>query len=367
MRVLVIGGGMFGSCAAIVLSEAGYKVDLVEREKELMTQASYVNHNRIHLGYHYLRSIETAEQSMEGLLSFMYHFGNSVVSQFPNYYAIAKDGSKTTTEQFTQFCDKVAIEYDEGYPDKSYLNPLLLDSCFKVPEPVFDFSSIKSTIQKRLVACNILFNTLCTGLNKLHSGLFEAKFNHETSIHHYDIVINATYAGYNSINHLLGLPLKKLLYEYVSIPQFKLNIDPIGLTIMDGPFCSIMPNGKNKNEFLLYSVDHSIIDKNLSLNCPNFTFINKEDIIYKESTHYLPFLTKVKRNGMNSTIRTVYENSDDARLTELFTYDDVPNYFSILSGKVTTCWQVALDIKHIVQRGNQNGSIKTTLKRDHAN
>jgi hypothetical protein len=63
----------------------------------------------------------------------------------------------------------------------------------------------------------------------------------------------------------------------------------------------------------------------------------------------MPFLRNVEPITYNRTVRTVYENDDDARLTELFMYDGIRNYFTVLSGKVTTCIQVALEIKHIMQ------------------
>ena len=73
MKVLVIGAGLFGSSVAAILADKNVNIDLVEAEDDIMKLASRVNHNRIHLGYHYLRSIDTAEQSIEGLLSFLFH------------------------------------------------------------------------------------------------------------------------------------------------------------------------------------------------------------------------------------------------------------------------------------------------------
>src|SRR5688500_7393448 len=143
MRVIVIGSGLFGCCCAVELSRAGFKVDLVDRDKDIMMQASRVNHNRIHLGYHYLRSVETAEQRIEGLLSYLINYGHAVENQFSNYYAIAKDGSKTTPEEFLNFCSKVGIGYDYEYPEAHLLNRDMLSACFKVPEPVFDYAELK--------------------------------------------------------------------------------------------------------------------------------------------------------------------------------------------------------------------------------
>ena len=73
------------------------------------------------------------------------------------------------------------------------------------------------------------------------------------------------------------------------------------------------------------------------------------DGIYDKASHFMPFLKNIQPAGYNQVTRSVYENDDDARITELYTYDGLPNYFTILSGKVTTCIQAALEIKHIIQ------------------
>ena len=167
----------------------------------------------------------------------------------------------------------------------------------------------------------------------------------------YDVVVNASYSNFNQINKYLGLPLKKILYEDVIIPSFAFLLDKIGITIMDGPFCSIMPNGKNKNEFLLYHVKHSVISSDLSYTKPNFASLKKdyENEIHINALEFMPFIKDVRKLGYERVTRAVHENSDDARLTELHTYKEIDKYFAVLSGKVSTCIQVALEIKHSLQ------------------
>ena len=354
MRILIIGAGLFGTSAANILSDKNNRIDLIEAESDIMQLASRVNHNRIHLGYHYLRSIQTAEQSIEGLLSFLFNYGKAVIHQLPNYYAIAKEGSKTTPGEFVSFCDNVGIGYDNEYPGQKFLNRDSIEECFKVPEPVWDYESLKKIIRGNLKKSkvNLLLNTECVDLKQLPDQTFEATFNNTTT--RYDVVINTTYSNLNKINRHLGVEQKKLLFENVIIPVFKYKTPPKGLTIMDGPFCSVMPRGRAKNEFLLYHVKQSVIQSQLAVNNPGFGINNTFDksaeaAIYKQSTLFMPFLNDAEHTGYNKTTRLVYENSDDARITELHTYPGVKNYFSVLSGKVTTCIQVALEIKHILQ------------------
>ncbi len=359
MRVLIIGAGLFGCSSAFTLAGPNMTIDLIDEQNDIMQKASLVNHNRIHLGYHYLRSIETAEQSIEGLLSFLFAFGNSVISQFPNYYAIAKEGSKTSSSQFIEFCEKVGIGYEEEFPENLMLNRSAVDSCFRVPEPVWDYDSLKQTVIKNLNKpyLNLFLNTKCNDLRILADGTFEAILS--SGRKQYDIVINSTYANLNRINSMVGIPIRKLLYEDVVIPVFTYPYHQIGLTIMDGPFCSIMPHGKIPSEFLLYHVKESVVRSKIDNYKPEFELLrldtesDSDNKIYQETSHFMPFINDALHKSYTRTIRTVYENSDDARISEIHSDNSVKNYYSILSGKVTTCIQVALEIKHrILGRSN---------------
>lgn len=364
MKILVIGAGLFGSTVAYTLSDGKSSVDLVDSESDIMQLASKVNHNRIHLGYHYLRSIETAEQSIEGLLSFLFNYGSAVIHQFPNYYAIAKSGSKTSPEKFIDFCETVGIGYEEDYPDKEYLNREAVEASFRVPEPIWDYALVKRMVKDKLLKTkvNLYLKTECIGLKVLADNTFEARLT--SGVKRYDVVINCSYSGINRVNSFLGIRKKRLLFEDVIVPIFKYPSAPFGVTVMDGPFCSIMPKGKDKNSFLLYHVKESVLESCLADEKPNFaTAYRDEDLmgdngIYKESSFFMPFLMNVVTAGFGRTTRTVYENSDDARITELYIDSNIKNYFTVLSGKVTTCVQLALEIKHILQGKNRTKRFK---------
>ena len=107
---------------------------------------------------------------------------------------------------------------------------------------------------------------------------------------------------------------------------------------MDGPFCSVLPRGDIKNQFLLYSVEHSLMqDGKLDI-----------DTIYKESEKYLPFLSSVERLGYLRTERALPVNDNDERLSEIFTYKDHPKIISVLSGKVSTCHKLGQEIRKMI-------------------
>ena len=74
-----------------------------------MLEATSVNQNRFHLGYHYPRSIATAKQSLEGIPSFMEYFSKALIPTKENYYAIGRNGSKISFEQYISFCKNLGL------------------------------------------------------------------------------------------------------------------------------------------------------------------------------------------------------------------------------------------------------------------
>lgn len=329
-------------------------------EPEIMQRASMANHNRLHLGYHYLRSLPTAVQSLEGLLSFLFNYGDAAIHQFPNYYAIAKHDSKTSVDDFIRFCDTVGIGYDAEYPPDNLLNKEMVEACFVVPEPIFDYDFLKRIISQRLNRDNInlILNASCTNVNK-HGNIFKAQINNQ--LREYDVVVNSSYAAINTFNKMLGVVCDQYLYEDVLIPFFLYPSDKFGLTVMDGEFCSIMPKGNNKNEFLLYHVRDSVLDSsnnNVFNSEASFQLEAVIKKIFESSSEFFPFVSETKEFGYWRTTRIVRENSVDSRVSELFTYPEVENYYAILSGKISTCMRVALQLRKSIEGKSSNKNFK---------
>ena len=321
MKIKIIGAGLFGCVIGYELYRAGHQVTIIEQDSDIMQRASKVNHNRLHLGYHYPRSIETAEQSLNGLASFLTNYRKAIVSHFPNYYMIAKDNSHVSSNEYIKFCNDVKIDYTQAWPDMSLINSELIDLSINTDETVFDYDILKSIVKEYVKNINIKLNTEFDG-----------------NIDDCDYLINTTYAGINKVNNLLGVPELKLKLQDVIIPYFRMKSKPFGITIMDGPFCSVMPKGNNPNEFLLYSVEHSLV-KNGNLDIHN---------IYHQSEKYLPFLKDVERLGYWRTERALPINDNDERLSEIFTYKDHPKVINVLSGKVSTCHKLGQEIKKLI-------------------
>src|SRR5690606_32686849 len=118
---LIIGGGIFGCYAALYLSRKGYRVALIEKEKELFKKASIVNQARLHGGYHYPRSVATARMSDDNKKRFTEEHKDFINFSFEKYYAIDKYSSLTDAAQFERFCQFLDIRCERVY-DHSLFN-----------------------------------------------------------------------------------------------------------------------------------------------------------------------------------------------------------------------------------------------------
>ena len=105
----VIGGGVFGATCAVDLSRS-FDVTLFERDTDLLKGATYANHNRHHYGFHYPRSPATIEQCLRSREDFERTYGDCIDRDFDNYYCVAKEGSKTSADDYLEVMRRFQLE-----------------------------------------------------------------------------------------------------------------------------------------------------------------------------------------------------------------------------------------------------------------
>jgi FAD dependent oxidoreductase len=354
-HVVIIGGGIFGLTAAIVLGEKGFKVTVLEKGNDLMQEASMVNQNRIHYGYHYPRSRATCEESLAGLASFRAFYGRTINTSFKKYYAIAKNNSHINVKQFVDFAASLNLPLNEAWPEDGILNKDLLEACWLTPEPIFDYDVLKQIVLYRLAACKniqVLRNAKPVSIKETSSSKEITVANHPKI--NCDVIINATYSGLSDLLSAFGREPINAKYQLCVMPILEMQNppSPFGVTIMDGPFCSLMPKGFQKGAFILYHVVHSVIQQHVGKKKIDWEPINGivEMDIMEKSTPYYPIIKNMKLIGSWITTRIVLpqQEIDDARPTLLMNNGN--NIYSIFSGKLTTCVDAANQITDLVSK-----------------
>ena len=327
-KVLIVGGGIFGTTAAISLANNGYNVELHEELDDIMKCATGINQYRLHKGYHYPRSKQTAIECKKGLKTFKRKYNSSVLNgDIEHFYSISSKDSLITDNDYIKFLEDVGLSYNivEPLPNT--------DLTIKVKEELFD-----SDILRNLVKVKLKSNGVKVKLNKqtLKNDLLK-----------YDIVIIATYSKLNSLLD----NKKEYQFEICEKPVVKLpnQYKNKSIVIMDGPFMCLDPYGQT-GYHVLGNVVHAIHETNVGYE-PKITYLkeylNKGLIKKPKYTNIKKFIETGKKffNGFDKlihigslyTIRTVLKDRDhdDARPTLVRRENN--NTYSLFSGKIDTC------------------------------
>lgn len=364
----IVGGGIFGIYAALYLAEKGLTICVIEKEKELMKKASVVNQARLHSGYHYPRSVATAIMSNENKARFTEDHKEFIHSEFEKYYAIDRYGSFTDPLQFERFCRHIDIKCDR-VNDHPLFNYHRLEALYSTIEYSFDPFLIAQYYREKVGGVKditILTETFVSSAQNagdcwsIELQQFQSSKTSEIIA---DQVINATYSGSNAINDLFGMWNIDLMHEISEIalmtsPQIK----DIGLTVMDGPFGSIMPYGFSgllSLSSVVYTHHKVSYEKTPHFNCQEINTLctpeltgNCNDCHACPDTHYPKMIKQMSQyfsehvefNFFSSlfTIKSklMANYIDDGRPTEISILNENPRFYCIFAGKINSIYEI---------------------------
>jgi len=353
--VAVIGCGIFGAMAAIRLAQRGASVTVFERQSAPLMGASFNNQNRLHLGFHYPRDDETARQCIRGFQRFRDEFGECVLDGFTNAYFIASEGSFTTADNYLAFCQRLGLRHERVDPE-AFLPPVKgVELGVVCDEVVYDSSVLRGLVLKRLAAAGVQprFGSNVTGLAR--NGERFALESDGYSVGTFDSVVNCTYADINRLTEQIGHPPSLRQYEYTMVPIIDWGRAPVGITVMDGPFMTVLPFGKT-GHFLLYHVAHTVVERVVSAQMPAewlnpatlpSTHVDRTELFERMRgvcTRFIPALSEAKLVGYLEGPRVVLANRDSTDARPSIVQQHEPGYLSVFTGKIDHCVWVADDI-----------------------
>jgi len=340
-KALVIGGGIFGLSSAVELSNNGYLVDVKEMSDDIMGGASAINQYRLHKGYHYPRSKETAQECLDGLYTFKRKYQDSVVNgTITHMYGISSTDSMVSGDEYKNFLDEMKLPYVERTPLPN------CDLTIVADEELFSPQKLKENIGNKLWGSyvNVETNSEVKSLNEYKE--------------EYDIIVIATYSN---INQLLDNK-KEYQFEVCEKPVVKLPkfFEKTSIVIMDGPFMCLDPYGDN---FVLGNVVHAIHETNVGtkpivsdelkqylnkglIKNPKITNIDK--FIESGVKYFGDKFADLEHIGSMYTIRAVLKDRDydDARPTLVKHEED--NVYSLFSGKIDTCVNAGRELMKVI-------------------
>ena len=97
MDKLIIGAGLYGLYAALYCGKKGQQVEVLEIEQAPFTRATYINQARVHMGYHYPRSLSTAMKSAGYFKRFVEDYSFCIHTKFEQILSGCGDPLQTSS------------------------------------------------------------------------------------------------------------------------------------------------------------------------------------------------------------------------------------------------------------------------------
>lgn len=368
---IIIGAGFYGMYAALHCGKKKERVLVLECGTAPFQRATYINQARVHQGYHYPRSLSTAMKSAGYFERFHRDFAFCINREFEKVYATSAQYSWSDGEQFRKFYRAAGIPCKEVYPE-DYFRKDMCDGAFLTREYTYDAMLLKERYLEELSELpnvKLLFGSRVTWLEReqddylcrLNSGdEYRAPF-----------VLNATYAAANQILDLLGFEKFKIKYELCEIILCDVNekLRRCGITVMDGPFFSIMPFGKTGFHSLtsVTFTPHTTSYQALPAfpcqarsggSCSERELGNCNECVAKPESAF-PYMEKLARKYLQDDYEFRYVKSlfsmkpiltsseiDDSRPTVIRVYSRKPTFVGVLSGKINTVYDLDEVLDH---------------------
>jgi glycine/D-amino acid oxidase-like deaminating enzyme len=348
----VIGGGFYGCCLALLLRSITDRVIIVEANTGVLERASRVNQARIHTGFHYPRSFLTALRSMMLHRRFAANFPFAVVDDFQMLYAIARRRSKVSAARFLRMFENLqAPIVPASRADTSLFSSELVEAVFNAQEWAFDYRALRDNLLEQIVRhrLELRTDTFVVRLEQRSGEVAVERSNGPGFTA--GTVFNVTYAMLNAILTASGIRPLGLKHEFVEIALVEPppELRGLGVTVMDGPFFSVMPYPSED----LYSLTHvrytphfSWLDKNVSETpyelARSLPRVSRWRHMMMDARRYMPCLEGTQWRTSLFDVKTLLLKNErnDGRPILFHRHPDAPNVISVLGGKIDNIYDL---------------------------
>ncbi len=370
---IIIGAGLYGLYAAHRCGKMGEKVLVLEKDPRPFMRATYINQARVHMGYHYPRSYSTAVKSAGYFERFCRDYSFCLLKEFDQIYATSAHFSWTSAEDFRRFCKAAGIRCDDVAPGK-YFNDGQCDGAFLTTEYTYDAHILKDHFLKEIAllpTVEIRYSHKPDSIERKGS-VWQVKAGDVTA--EAPFLLNATYAGVNEIHDMMGFEPFKIKYELCEIILCTVDekLKNTGITVMDGPFFSIMPfgcTGLHSLTSVTFTPHVTSYDALPTFECQKCSqglcspqnLYNCNECPAKPASAW-PMMSQLAHKYLKPEYGFAYQGSlfsmkpilkaseiDDSRPTVIRQYADDPAFVSVLSGKINTVY----DLDEVLSNGRE--------------
>ena len=363
---IIIGAGLYGLYSALFCLRRGESVLVLECDEKPFSRATYINQARVHGGYHYPRSLSTAIKSAGYFERFNREYDFCINKEFEQVYATSEDYSWTDGIQFKKFCDSAGIPC-KRVPAEEYFKDGQCSGAFITREYTYDAKILcdyfLAELAKYATSFCVQYSVNIVEINRLQDD-YEVVLS-DGSSYKTGFLLNATYASTNQLLDKLGYEKFKIKYELCEIILCEVNdkLRDVGITVMDGPFFSIMPFGKTglhsltSVTFTPHKTSYDITPKfecqsqsdglcsqehlyNCNLCCakPKSAYQYMSNLAHKYMKECYGFEYKDSLFSMKPILMA--SEIDDSRPTVVRVYSQSPTFVSVLSGKINTVYDL---------------------------
>jgi len=349
---IVVGAGYCGTKLALHLRARGFKrVALIDRAGRILSRASRWNQARVHRGYHYPRALTTAAACGRSYQRFVDDNADAVLRGPASLYAIVR-GSRVSAVQFEQFCRAIGAPLHAPPQAIGRLfDSELVEAVYLADEMSFNVTALVTRLEQELQAAGV-----DVMLNRTVAQIDAAGVHLRGEVLSGDLIFNCTYAALDTLGLKLKAELRKEWAEMALITP-PAEIAELGVTVMDGPFFSMLPFAA-LGAYTLSHVRFTPVAAwkggepapaaaiEYGLGSPQ----NAVGMV-RDASRYLPVMRDARVHGSIFETKAIlsYNDDNDGRPILIEESDAVPGAYSILSGKIDNVYDILDRVDEILE------------------
>ncbi len=363
----VIGGGFYGLYLAEALAARVNRVILFESGAELMLRASYSNQARVHNGYHYPRSILTALRSRVNFPRFVDEFRPAIDSTFEKIYAIGRRDSKVSAEQFCRSMRVIGASVEPVSKSIWKLfDPAYIEAAFLTREYAFNALILRELMAERVhrAGVEIQLKSTVKSVHQVSGDVVELCIESPSGTETVTAaqVFCCGYSQLNSPGMGGGLPLVPLKHELVEMALVEVpeQLRGLGVTVMDGPFFSLMPFPARQLHTLShvrYTPHAHWYDGNDKQFQPAYGIFDRAEKktafphMIRDAARYLPLVADCTYCDSLWEVKTILPRSeaDDSRPILFRPHFGLKNYHLVMGGKIDNIYDISEEIDRVIK------------------